>query len=164
MMHRHGKSDSAIVAKKLANKVGQPVAERVERRVEAEGNADQQNTRRAQDRISVSHALERIRQAARAREKEQFTALLHHISIESLRLAYFELKRKAAPGVDGLTWSDYGAGLEGNLASLHDRVHRERPGRYRRDDGTSRSRTDGSDRWQSLRWKTKSSSVRSWRC
>ena len=61
-------------------------------------------------------------------KKEQFTALLHHISIESLRLAYFELKRKAAPGVDGLTWSDYGAGLEGNLASLHDRVHR---GAYR---------------------------------
>ncbi len=127
-MHGHGKSDSAILAKKLANKVGQPIAERVERRAEAEGNADQQNTRRAQDRISVSHALERIRQAARARKKEQFTALLHHINIEMLRLAYFELKRKAAPGVDGLTWSDYGADLEGNLTSLHDRVHR---GAYR---------------------------------
>jgi group II intron reverse transcriptase/maturase len=96
--------------------------------VEAEGNADQQNTRRAQDRISVSHALERIRQAARTRKKEQFTALLHHVNIDMLRLAYFELKRKAAPGVDGLTWSDYGADLEGNLASLHDRVHR---GAYR---------------------------------
>lgn len=128
MMHGHGKSDSAIVAKKLANKTGRPAAERVERRVEAEGNADQQNTRRAQDRISVSHALERIRQAARTRKKEQFTALLHHVNIDMLRLAYFELKRKAAPGVDGLTWSDYGADLEGNLVSLHDRVHR---GAYR---------------------------------
>jgi group II intron reverse transcriptase/maturase len=127
-MHGHGKSDSAIVAKKLANKTGQPVAEQVERRAGAEGNADQQNTRRAQDRISVSHALERIRQAARTRKKEQFTALLHHVNIDLLRLAYFELKRKAAPGVDGLTWSDYGAYLEGNLASLHDRVHR---GAYR---------------------------------
>lgn len=124
MMHGHGKSDSAIVAKKLANKTGRPAAERVERRVEAKGNADQQNTRRAQDRISVSHALERIRQAARTRKKEQFTALLHHVNIDLLRLAYFELKRKAAPGVDGLTWGDYGADLEGNLASLHDRVHR----------------------------------------
>ena len=61
MMHGHGKSDSAILAKKLANKVGHPVAERVERRAEAEGIAGQQNTRRAQDRISVSLALERIR-------------------------------------------------------------------------------------------------------
>jgi group II intron reverse transcriptase/maturase len=127
-MHGHGKSDSAIVAKKLANKAEQPAAERVERRSEAEGNADQQNTRRAQDRISVSHALERIRQAARTRKKEQFTTLLHHVNIDLLRLAYFELKRKAAPGVDGLTWSDYGADLEGNLASLDNRVHR---GAYR---------------------------------
>lgn len=74
MMHDHGKSDSAILAKKLANKTGHPVAERGERRVEAKGNADQQNTRRAQDRISVYHALEPIRQAARTRKKEQFTA------------------------------------------------------------------------------------------
>src|ERR1039457_5793704 len=123
-MHGHGRSDSAIPAKKLANKTGQPVAEQVERRAGAEGNADQQNTRRAQDRISVSHALERLRQAARTRKKEQFTALLHHVNIDLLRLAYFELKRKAAAGVDGLTWCDYGADLEGNLASLHDRVHR----------------------------------------
>ena len=128
MMHGHGKSDSAILTKKLANKAGQPVAERVERRAEAEGNADQQSTCRAQDRISVSHALERIRQVARARKKEQFTTLLHHVNMDLLRLAYFELKRKAAPGVDGLTWSDYGADLEGNLVSLHDRVHR---GAYR---------------------------------
>lgn len=85
MMHGHGKSESAIVAKKLANKTGRPAAERVEQRVEAEGNADQQNTRRAQDRISVSHALGRIRQAARTRKKEQFTALLHHVNIDMLR-------------------------------------------------------------------------------
>ena len=128
MMHGHGKSDSAILAKKLANKAGHPVAERVEQRAGAEGNADQQNTCRAQDRISVSHALERIRQVARVRKKEQFTTLLHHVNVDLLRLAYFELKRKAAPGVDGLTWSDNGADLEGNLASLHDRVHR---GAYR---------------------------------
>lgn len=125
MMHGHGKSDSVIGAKKLANKAGQPV---VERRTEAEGNAEQQNTCRAQDRISVSHALERIRQVARNKKKEKFTSLLHHINIELLRLAYFELKRKVAPGVDGLTWCDYGVDLEGNLASLHDRVHR---GAYR---------------------------------
>jgi RNA-directed DNA polymerase len=119
-VHGHGKSDSAIVVKKHANKAGQPVAERVERRAEAKGNADQQSTRRAQDRISVSHALELIRQAARTRKKEQFTALLHHVNIDLLRLAYFELKRKAAPGVDGLTWSDYGGGLGvAGLALVH---------------------------------------------
>ena len=77
------------------------------------GECRQQNSRRAQNRISVSHALERIRQVANARKKVRFTALLHHINVDLLRLAYFELKRKAAPGVDGLTWSDYGADLEG---------------------------------------------------
>ncbi len=92
-----------------------------------QGNADQQSTRRAQDRESVS-ALERIRQAARQRKKERFTTLLHHISIELLRLSYFELKKDAAAGVDGLTWRDYGADLEGNLEGLHGRVQR---GAYR---------------------------------
>jgi len=124
VMHGCGKSGSAIVAAKFANKADTSAAERTEPRAEAEGNASQQSTCRAQDRISVYQALERIRQAARTRKKEQFTALLHHVNIDLLRLAYFDLKRKAAPGVDGLTWSDYGADLEGNLASLHDRVHR----------------------------------------
>ena len=128
MMHGHGKSDSTIVARKSANKAGPPAEERMEPRVGAEGNAGQQSTCRAQDRVSVSQALERIRQAARTRKKEQFTALLHHINIDLLRVAYFELKRKAAPGVDGLTWSDYGANLDGNLTGLHRRIHR---GAYR---------------------------------
>lgn len=124
MMHGRGKSDSAIVATKSANKAATPAAERMEPRAETEGNASQQNTCRAQNRVSVNQALDRIRQAARTRKKEQFTALLHHVNIDLLRQAYFDLKRKAAPGVDGLTWSDYGADLEGNLTSLHDRVHR----------------------------------------
>lgn len=128
MMHGHGKSDSAIVAKKSANKARIPAAERMERRAGTEGNANQQSTCRAQNRASVYQALERIRQAARARKKEQFTALLHHVSVDLLRVAYFDLKRKAVPGVDGLTWDEYGAGLEGSLASLHERVHR---GAYR---------------------------------
>ena len=63
MMHGREKSDPAIVAKKPANNAGQPAAERVERRVGTEGNAGQQSTRRAQDRESVSQALERVRQA-----------------------------------------------------------------------------------------------------
>jgi RNA-directed DNA polymerase len=128
VMYGHGKSDSTIVAKKPANKAGKPVAEQVEPRVEAKGNAGQQSTYRAQDRSSVSQALERIRQAARTRKKEQFTTLLHHINMDMLRLAFLGTKRKAAPGVDGLTWSDYGADLERNLTDLHDLVHR---GAYR---------------------------------
>ncbi|MBU6298153.1 MAG: group II intron reverse transcriptase/maturase [Alphaproteobacteria bacterium] len=128
MMHGGGKSDSAIVAVKPTNKAGRPAAESVEPRAEAKGNADQQSMRRAQDRESVSQALERIRQAARQRKKERFTTLLHHISTEQLRTAFFELKRSAAPGVDGRRWQDYGADLESNLAELHDRVQR---GAYR---------------------------------
>jgi RNA-directed DNA polymerase len=118
MMDGHGKSDSVIVAGKPTNKVERSAAEPVERRAEAEGNAGQQRTRRAQDRESVSQALERIRQVARQRKKERFTALAHHISAVALRIAFFALKRDAAPGVDGLTWRAYEADLERKLAEL----------------------------------------------
>ena len=58
MMHGRGKSDTAIVAWKPANKADLSAAESVEPRAETRGNADQQSTRRAQDRASVSQALE----------------------------------------------------------------------------------------------------------
>src|SRR5438067_12973800 len=128
MMSRRGKSDSAIVAGKPTNKAGQLAAESVEPRAEAEGNASQQSTRRAQDRESVTQALERIRQVARQRKKERFTSLFHHISVELLRMAFFALKRDAAPGVDGLTWQDYEADLDRKIEDLPARVHR---GAYR---------------------------------
>ena len=64
MMHELEKSDSAIVARKPANKAGRPAAEPVERRAGTEGNAGQQSTRRAQNRESVSQALDRVRHAA----------------------------------------------------------------------------------------------------
>jgi RNA-directed DNA polymerase len=128
MMYRRGKSDPVIVAEKPTNKAGQPAAESVERRAGAEGNAVQQSTRRAQDRESVSQALDRIRRVARQRKKEKFTALLHHISAEHLEAAFFELKENAAPGVDGLTRGAYEAALDRNLADLHSRLHR---GAYR---------------------------------
>jgi group II intron reverse transcriptase/maturase len=76
----------------------------------------------------VSQALARIRQAAKLRKKERFTSLLHHVSVDLLRLSFFALKKDAAPGVDGLAWRDYETNLEGNLEDLHDRVHR---GAYR---------------------------------
>ena len=123
------KSDLAKVAEKPTNKAGgRTTAESVEPRAGTEGNANQQSMHRTQCRVRVSQALGRVRQAARARKKERFTALLHHISIDLLRLSFYALKRSAAPGVDGVTWKDYGAALEGNLQSLHHRVHR---GAYR---------------------------------
>ena len=128
MMHGHEKSDPAIVAGKPTNKAEQPAAESVEPRAGAEGNASQQSTGRAQNRVTVSQALERIRQAARQRKKEKFTALFHHVSIDLLEEAFFELKEDAAPGVDGLSWADYEQDLERNLEDLHARVHR---GAYR---------------------------------
>ncbi|MBV8799157.1 MAG: group II intron reverse transcriptase/maturase [Alphaproteobacteria bacterium] len=128
MMHERGKSDSAIGAVKPANKAARSAAELVEQRAGTKGNADQQSTRRVQDRESVSQALGRIRQAAKQRKKEVFTSLLHHISIDLLRLSFFAIKKDAASGVDGLTWQDYGADLERKLGDLHDRVHR---GAYR---------------------------------
>jgi len=128
MMHGRGKSDSAIVVLKPTNKAEQSAAEPVEPRAGTKGNADQQSMRRAQSRESVSQALERIRKVARERKKEKFTALLHHLSIDLLGEAFFELKRDAAPGVDGLTWRTYEADLDRNLTDLHERVHR---GAYR---------------------------------
>jgi RNA-directed DNA polymerase len=128
MMHGREKSDPAIVARKPTNKAGKPAAEPVEPRAGAEGNAGRQSTRRAQDRGSVSQALDRVRQAARRGKKERFTALLHHLSPDLLRAAFLALKRDAAPGVDGLTWRDYEADLEPRLADLHARVQR---GAYR---------------------------------
>src|SRR5947199_4317966 len=128
MMNGRGKSDSAIVAGKPTNKAGQPAAESVEPRAEAEGNASQQSTRRAQDRESVSQALERVRQAARQRKKERFTALLHHIGPAMLRTAFYAMKRDAAPGVDGVTWETYEEDLDRKIEDLHARVKR---GAYR---------------------------------
>ena len=128
MMSAREKSDSAIVALKPANNVEQSTAEPVEPRAGTKGNASQHSTHRMQSRASVSQALERIRQAARQRKKEKFTALLHHLSIDHLEEAFFELKENAAPGVDGLTWKDYEADLGRKLDDLHARVHR---GAYR---------------------------------
>ena len=128
MMYDHEKSDPAIVAVKPTNKAGQPAAELVEPRAGAKGNVCQQSTGRAQYRGTVSQALKRIRQAARQRKKEKFTALFHHVSIDHLTEAFFELKETAAAGVDGLTCRDYEQHLERNLEDLHARIHR---GAYR---------------------------------
>src|SRR6201987_3838802 len=121
-MHDSEKSDSAIVAVKSPNNAGQPAAEAVEPRAGAKGSADQQSTHQTQSRKRVTQALSRVRQAARYRKKERFTALFYHVKPDTLRAAFFPLKRTAAPGVDGVTWQDYEADLEPNLEDLHGRV------------------------------------------
>lgn len=123
MTHGLEKSDFAIVAMKPANKAGAPAAEWVEPRAETKGNADPPRTRRTQSRVSVSQGLERVRQAARQKKRQEFTALLHHVDVDALREAFLALKRRAASGVDGLTWQDYASGLEERLQALHSRVH-----------------------------------------
>jgi RNA-directed DNA polymerase len=128
MTNGRGKSDSAIVAERPTNKAGRLAAEPEERRAGTKGNAVQQNTRRAQNRESVSQALDRIRKVASQRKKEKFTALLHHISPEHLEAAFYELKENAAPGVDGLTWRGYEEDLDRKIVDLHSRLHK---GAYR---------------------------------
>jgi RNA-directed DNA polymerase len=128
MTHAREKSDPAVVAGKPANNVEASTAEPVEPRAGTKGNAAQHHTNRTQSRAPVTQALERIRQAARLRKKEKFTALLHHISPDLLERAFFDIQKNAASGVDGLTWRDYEQNLKGNLEDLHARVHR---GAYR---------------------------------
>src|SRR5262247_435102 len=131
-MHEREKSDPAIGAGKPTNKAeaasSADAAELVEQRAGAKGNANEQSTHRTQGRERVSQALERVRQAARLRKEEKFTALLHHVNVDLLREAFFALKRDAAPGVDGMTWRAYEADLDLKLTDLASRVQR---GAYR---------------------------------
>ena len=76
----------------------------------------------------MSQGLSGVRKVATERKQERFTALLHHLSVDLLRDSFYGLKRKAAPGVDGVTWKEYETGLEDRLVDLHGRVHR---GTYR---------------------------------
>ena len=106
-----------------------PTAEGMEGKGLAKGNLQQQNAPRTPSREGAHSALERVRQAARKDREMRFTALLHHVyNVETLRAAYFGLKREAAPGVDGETWRHYGEKLEENLQDLADRLKR---GAYR---------------------------------
>jgi len=110
------------------NKDGKPLAEGEEGRPMIKENANQSHTSSTQSETNVPQRLEGVRKAARENKEIKFTALLHHMTVDLLRESFFALKRKAAPGVDGVTWQDYEAGLEDRLVDLHGRVHR---GAYR---------------------------------
>jgi RNA-directed DNA polymerase len=123
VMHEPEKSGALVVAGKPTNKAERSVAEPVEPRAcpresggpRPRGTRINQSTRRAQDRASVSQALERVRQAARQGKKERFTSLLHHVDPGMLRTAFYAMKRDAAPGVDGATWETYEKDLDARL-------------------------------------------------
>ena len=89
---------------------------------------EQPNRRWTPSQESGHSGLDRVRKAARKDGKLRFTALLHHVTINLLRSSYFQLKRKAAPGVDGVRWEEYGRDLEARLSDLQGRIHR---GAYR---------------------------------
>ena len=129
VMNEVGKSDEPIVPMKRPNNAARAVAEAVEGRGEAKGNAAKRNADRTQSRSSPAHSeLDRVRSKARKDKEAKFTALLHHLTVERLRAAFSQLKKNAAPGVDGVTWEQYGEQLEENLRELYARLHR---GAYR---------------------------------
>lgn len=126
--HVAEESDCGVVPVKQPNKGAQVPAEVVEERPWTEENTVEAHTLPTQSGEGVSQGLDGVRQAARERKQERFTALLHHLTIDLLRASYYRLKKQAAPGVDGVRWREYEDGLEDRLTDLHSRVHR---GAYR---------------------------------
>jgi RNA-directed DNA polymerase len=129
-MNAGGKSDGSVVPAKPANKVAtEATAESVEGRDPAKKNDEPASSPRTPSRITgESRGLFGVREAARQDRTLKFTALLHHVSEDCLREAFYHLKKTAAVGVDGVTWQDYEQDLEARLADLHGRIHR---GAYR---------------------------------
>jgi RNA-directed DNA polymerase len=125
-MHEGGKSDRRVVPANPPNKA--MAAEVGEERRRAEGNTDSKTRPGHSAGTDASSALGRVREVARRDKDARFTALLHHVSVGRLRRAYWAIRPQAAPGVDGVTWAEYGQDLEGNLQDLHGRVQ---SGRYR---------------------------------
>jgi group II intron reverse transcriptase/maturase len=109
---------------KSALREGHAYAEVVEGRVPAEGNANGPAAHRTQRRESAPSGLDRVREAAKKDRKGRFTALFHHVTVDRLRAAFYRVRRRASPGVDGVMWGQYEAGLEANLEDLHSRLHR----------------------------------------
>jgi RNA-directed DNA polymerase len=127
-MNGGGESYSGVLPTKQPNKSEKSPAEVVEGSSLTKENTDLPNLYRIQSRKSGPNGLDRVREAARKDGKLRFTALLHHVTVDLLRDSYLSLKKRAAPGVDGVTWEAYGQDLEAQLSDLHGRIHR---GAYR---------------------------------
>ena len=126
--HALEESDRTILSMNQTNKEERSSAEPGEKRVRAKENIVQPNTIPTQSGERVSQGLSGVREVAKKRRQERFTALLHHVSADLLLDSYYALKRQAAPGVDGVTWQEYENGLASRVTDLHNRVHR---GAYR---------------------------------
>jgi RNA-directed DNA polymerase len=122
-MNEGGKSDSPVVPAKPSNKAASAAAEAVEGRGLAEGNTTRPTRPGRSAGPGVPSGLDRVREVARRDKQARFTALLHHVSLSRLWVAYWAINPKAATGVDEVTWAAYGVGLEDNLQDLHQRVH-----------------------------------------
>src|SRR6266542_7073701 len=122
-MHESGKSYDLVVPAKPSNKAAPSAAETVEGRGSAKENAASKARSGRGAGMRVSHALDCVRQVAKRDKEVRFTALLHHVTVDSLRAAYRGLKPRAAAGVAGVTWEAYGRDLEANLQDLHRRLH-----------------------------------------
>jgi RNA-directed DNA polymerase len=127
-MYVSEESHSGILPMNHSNKDGKSSAESGEERPLIKENTRQPNTYPTQSGKGVSQGLAGVRKAARDNKEMKFTALLHHLTVDLLRESFYSLKRKAAPGVDGVTWQEYEDGLEDRLIDLQARVHR---GAYR---------------------------------
>jgi len=123
-MNGGGESYSGVVPTKQPNKGERKPAEVVEGRSLAKENTQEPNSCRTPSRACEPNGLARVREAAKQDRKLRFTALLHHVNIALLRDSYRGLKKQAAPGVDDMTWEEYGEDLAGRLADLHGRIHR----------------------------------------
>ena len=113
---------------KISNKGGKAPAERLEGRPGTKENARGPNTPPTQSGKSVPQGLASVRQVARERKQEKFTALLHHLTINLLGDSFQSIKKDAAAGVDWMSWKEYEKGLEDRLRDLQERIHR---GAYR---------------------------------
>jgi group II intron reverse transcriptase/maturase len=122
-MHGGRESHSGIVPTKRSNEGRGGPKEIVEGRPLTKENAEEPNPNRTPRREIGPSGLDRVRQAAKGDAKMRFTALLHHVSVDLLRNSYYNLKKGAAAGVDGMTWQEYGGNLEERLADLHGRIH-----------------------------------------
>src|SRR3954447_18430980 len=85
-MHVCEESDSGVfVPMNRLNKDGQLSAEGEEGRPLIKENTPQLNTSSTQSETRVSQGLAGVRQVAKERKEEKFTALLHHLTVGLLR-------------------------------------------------------------------------------
>ncbi|WP_397571008.1 hypothetical protein [Schlesneria sp. T3-172] len=128
-MHVSGKSDSLVVPQKRVNDAGQPTAEEpVEGRRLTKENASQPLLVQTQSRVAKSRGLLGVRETAREDKKARFNNLLNNVTPELLKASFFDLRKNAAPGINGETWTEYAEDFETRIVDLHSRIHR---GSYR---------------------------------